>query len=108
MPAAPRRSEHRPPRFPPPQFPAHKPKLFATTPPAIFGVILGLQGLVLAFRLIVQEFGWPISGLVEALKVVASIEEVAVIRFADQDVVRHPLIQKIVRAYEAYTDQAKN
>jgi phosphate starvation-inducible PhoH-like protein len=47
------------------------------------------------------------SGLVEALKVVAGIEEIAVIRFAEQDVVRHPLIQKIVRAYEAYTDQAK-
>ena len=48
------------------------------------------------------------SGLIEALKVVAGIEEIAVIRFSDQDVVRHPLIQKIVRAYEAYTDQAKS
>jgi len=47
------------------------------------------------------------SGLIEALKIVAGIEEIAVIRFGDQDVVRHPLIQKIVRAYEAYTDQAK-
>jgi len=47
------------------------------------------------------------SGLVEALKVVAGIEEIAVIRFAEQDVVRHPLIQKIVRAYDAYTAQAK-
>ena len=47
------------------------------------------------------------SGLIEALKIVAGIEEIAVIRFGEQDVVRHPLIQKIVRAYEAYTDQAK-
>jgi phosphate starvation-inducible PhoH-like protein len=48
------------------------------------------------------------SGLVEALKVVAGIDEIAVIRFGEQDVVRHPLIQKIVRAYEAYTDQTKS
>jgi phosphate starvation-inducible PhoH-like protein len=48
------------------------------------------------------------SGLIEALKIVAGIEEIAVIRFGEQDVVRHPLIQKIVRAYEAYTDQAKS
>jgi phosphate starvation-inducible PhoH-like protein len=49
------------------------------------------------------------SGLVEALKIVAGIDEIAVVRFGDQDVVRHPLIQKIVRAYEAYTNtiQAK-
>src|SRR5687768_12355088 len=45
------------------------------------------------------------SGLVEALKVFAGIEEIAVIHFGDQDVVRHPLIQKIVRAYETYTAQ---
>ncbi len=34
----------RPPRFRPPQFPPHKPRLFATTPPAIFPPILGLLG----------------------------------------------------------------
>jgi phosphate starvation-inducible PhoH-like protein len=43
------------------------------------------------------------SGLIEALKVIAGIEEIAVIRFDEKDVVRHPLIQKIVRAYDAYT-----
>jgi phosphate starvation-inducible PhoH-like protein len=43
------------------------------------------------------------SGLIEALKVVAGIEEIAVVRFDERDVVRHPLIQKIVRAYDAYT-----
>jgi phosphate starvation-inducible protein PhoH and related proteins len=48
------------------------------------------------------------SGLIEALKVVAGIEEIAVIRFSDQDVVRHPLIQKIVRAYDAYSGQPKS
>jgi phosphate starvation-inducible PhoH-like protein len=43
------------------------------------------------------------SGLIEALKIVAGIEEIAVVRFDERDVVRHPLIQKIVRAYDAYT-----
>lgn len=47
------------------------------------------------------------SGLVEALRIVAGIEEIAVVRFDETDVVRHPLIQKIVRAYEAYTLQVK-
>ncbi|NQW04140.1 MAG: PhoH family protein [Acidobacteria bacterium] len=43
------------------------------------------------------------SGLVEALRIVDGIEEIAVVRFDDLDVVRHPLIQKIVRAYDAHT-----
>ena len=43
-------AERRPPRFPAPQFPPHQPKLFASTPPAIFPPILGLLGLVLALR----------------------------------------------------------
>jgi phosphate starvation-inducible PhoH-like protein len=47
------------------------------------------------------------SGLVEALRIVADIEEIAVVRFGEQDVVRHPLIQKIVRAYEAHTAEVK-
>ena len=62
MPAAPRRSERRPPRFPPPQFPAHKPKLFATTPPAIFSPILGLLGLVLALRQAAVILGFGAGG----------------------------------------------
>jgi len=48
------------------------------------------------------------SGLVEALKIVADIEEIAVVRFDEHDVVRHPLIQKIVRAYAAQSAQAKS
>ncbi len=43
------------------------------------------------------------SGLIEALTIVAGIEEIAIVRFDDLDVVRHPLIQKIVRAYDAHT-----
>jgi phosphate starvation-inducible protein PhoH and related proteins len=44
-----------------------------------------------------------VSGLVEALKVVAGIEGIATIQFDDRDVVRHALVQQIVKAYEKYT-----
>jgi phosphate starvation-inducible PhoH-like protein len=48
-----------------------------------------------------------VSGLVEAIKVVADVEGVGMIHFDDRDVVRHALVQQIVRAYEAYTSKAK-
>ncbi len=41
------------------------------------------------------------SGLRDALAVTAGIDDVTVIRFDNSDVVRHPLVTKIVRAYEA-------
>jgi phosphate starvation-inducible PhoH-like protein len=43
------------------------------------------------------------SGLAEAIDVLAGVEGVAVTRFTDQDVVRHPLVGRIIRAYEAKT-----
>jgi phosphate starvation-inducible protein PhoH and related proteins len=42
------------------------------------------------------------SGLVEAMKVVGNVEGLAFIHFDEKDVVRHPLVQQIVKAYEAY------
>jgi phosphate starvation-inducible PhoH-like protein len=42
------------------------------------------------------------SGLVEAVKVVGQIEGIAFIQFDDRDVVRHQLVQQIVKAYESY------
>jgi phosphate starvation-inducible PhoH-like protein len=42
------------------------------------------------------------SGLEVALRVLAKIEEISVIHFSSEDVVRHPLVQKIVNAYEEY------
>lgn len=42
--------EPRPKRFPPPEFPPRRAAAFAKTPPAIFPVLLGLVGLVLALR----------------------------------------------------------
>jgi len=43
-----------------------------------------------------------ISGLIEALKVVADVEGIGVVYFDDKDVVRHSLVQQIVKAYENY------
>jgi phosphate starvation-inducible PhoH-like protein len=43
------------------------------------------------------------SGLVEALRVIGDIEGIAVVYFHDRDVVRHKLVQQIIKAYEAYT-----
>jgi len=42
------------------------------------------------------------SGLVEAVKVIGSVPGIAFIHFDDRDVVRHSLVQQIVKAYEAY------
>jgi phosphate starvation-inducible PhoH-like protein len=48
-----------------------------------------------------------ISGLVEALKVVADVEGVGTIYFDERDVVRHVLVQQIVKAYESYSLRGK-
>lgn len=40
------------------------------------------------------------SGLVEAARIVQRVDGVAFARFDDRDIVRHPLVQKIVQAYE--------
>ncbi len=43
-----------------------------------------------------------VSGLDIATKVVRSIDDIAICNLSSKDVVRHPLVQKIVKAYEAY------
>jgi phosphate starvation-inducible PhoH-like protein len=45
-----------------------------------------------------------ISGLVEAIKVVGRIEGIATIYFDERDVVRHSLVQQIVKAYDSYVN----
>lgn len=47
-----------------------------------------------------------ISGLDHALKVLAKVDEIGVSKLTSQDVVRHPLVQKIVKAYDAF--EARN
>src|SRR5947208_12609585 len=46
-----------------------------------------------------------LSGLIEARNVISGVEGVSFIHFNERDVVRHPLVQRIVKAYEAYTTQ---
>jgi len=48
------------------------------------------------------------SGLVEAQKVLKDIKGIAMTHFLSGDVVRHPLVQKIVNAYEAYEQHHKD
>src|SRR5262249_33908350 len=45
------------------------------------------------------------SGLLEARNVISGVEGVSFIHFNERDVVRHPLVQRIVRAYETYSAQ---
>ena len=40
------------------------------------------------------------SGLVKAISIVKDIDEIAIIEMSRKDVVRHPLVQKIIDAYE--------
>ncbi|RDI94652.1 PhoH family protein [Meiothermus sp. QL-1] len=46
------------------------------------------------------------SGLVEALRILKGIEGIAQQRFLESDVVRHPLVARIIKAYEAYEHQS--
>ena len=41
------------------------------------------------------------SGLAHSVRLLKGIEGISVTRFAASDVVRHPLVQKIVAAYDA-------
>ena len=47
------------------------------------------------------------SGLKEAIKILDGIEDIAVHRFTDHDVVRHKLVQKIILAYQKYESKKK-
>ena len=43
------------------------------------------------------------SGLVEALEVLKNVDDIGIVRLSHKDVVRHELVQAIVRAYEKHT-----
>ncbi|MDY3793167.1 MAG: PhoH family protein [Oscillospiraceae bacterium] len=48
------------------------------------------------------------SGLVDAMNVLKNIDDIAITRFSEKDVVRHKLVQDIIKAYEkAYEDRKK-
>lgn len=45
------------------------------------------------------------SGLVQAQNILQNIEGIDICTFSDIDVIRHPLVRKIIRAYEAYEEE---
>lgn len=47
------------------------------------------------------------SGLVEVTKILKNMEQIEIVRFSGKDVVRHKLVQDIIRAYEKYEETKK-
>ncbi|MBE6775703.1 MAG: phosphate starvation-inducible protein PhoH [Ruminococcaceae bacterium] len=47
------------------------------------------------------------SGLKEVAHILKGIEGIATVKFSDKDVVRHRLVQEIIRAYEKYAEMGK-
>jgi len=50
------------------------------------------------------------SGLIEAIKVLQNVKGIGFVQFSDKDVVRHPIVQRIIQAYDKYeqTKAGKN
>ena len=48
------------------------------------------------------------SGLKDAMTVLKNIDDIAIVRLSEKDVVRHKLVQDIVLAYEKYADDKAN
>ena len=44
------------------------------------------------------------SGLIKSKKILDQIEEIKIIEFDHNDVVRHPLVSKIIKAYQEKAD----
>lgn len=49
-----------------------------------------------------------ISGLDVAVKVIKNLDDIAICNLTSKDVVRHPLVQKIVKAYEDYEKKSES
>jgi phosphate starvation-inducible PhoH-like protein len=49
-----------------------------------------------------------LSGLEVAMKVLSTIPEIGIVKLTNKDVVRHPLVQKIVEAYEKFESRQNN
>ena len=47
------------------------------------------------------------SGLIEAHRALKNVDGIAVVEFSKRDVVRHPLVQRIIGAYEEHRGKAK-
>jgi len=49
-----------------------------------------------------------LSGLVKSKNILKKLNEIKIIEFDHHDVVRHPLVSKIIRAYQAKSTDDKN
>ena len=47
------------------------------------------------------------SGLIEAQRVLREVEDIAIVTFTEKDVVRHKIVQDIIKAYERYYNKDK-
>lgn len=47
------------------------------------------------------------SGLLEAIKVLKNVGDIGILHFTEKDVVRHRLVQAIIKAYERYYEEGK-
>jgi len=47
------------------------------------------------------------SGLIEAERILSKLEGIEFVYFTDKDVVRHKLVQMIIRAYEEQTKRTQ-
>ena len=47
------------------------------------------------------------SGLIEAQRVLRDVEDIAIVTFTEKDVVRHKIVQDIIKAYERYYNKNK-
>ena len=47
------------------------------------------------------------SGLIDAMRILKNVDDIAVMRFTEKDVVRHKLVQDIIKAYERASEQKR-
>ena len=48
------------------------------------------------------------SGLIKSKKILENLDEIKIIEFDHEDVVRHPLVSKIIKAYQNKNIDVKN
>lgn len=47
------------------------------------------------------------SGLVEVIKILKNVDDIKTVKFIEKDVVRHKLVQDIIKAYDKYEEAKK-
>ena len=47
------------------------------------------------------------SGLIDAMRILKNVDDIAVMHFTEKDVVRHKLVQDIIKAYEKAGEQKR-